>query len=106
GGGGSKGQAGGRIANFLWLYYILSTGKSFTVRVDKKSPGGVNRRMNYTRQFRQLREAKNLSREQLAALAGCHRNTVINIETGRPVKFSTIADLLQKMGHARESPEM
>lgn len=62
--------------------------------------------MNYTRQFRQLREAKNLSREQLAELAGCHRNTVINVETGRPVKFRTIAELLQKMGYARESAEM
>src|SRR5581483_2718433 len=70
------------------------------------SPGGVNRRMNYTRQFRQLREAKNLSREQLAALAGCHRNTVINIETGRPVKFSTVSELLKKMGYAGDSAEM
>ncbi|HTQ31682.1 MAG TPA: helix-turn-helix domain-containing protein [Opitutaceae bacterium] len=61
--------------------------------------------MNYTRHFRQLREAKNLSREQLAALAGCHRNTVINVETGRPVKFRTIAELLQKMGYSRESTE-
>ncbi len=61
--------------------------------------------MNYTRQFRQLREAKNLSREQLAAMAGCHRNTVINVETGRPVKFRTIAELLQKMGYSRESTE-
>jgi transcriptional regulator with XRE-family HTH domain len=61
--------------------------------------------MDYTRQFRHLRENKNLSREQLASVAGCHRNTVINIETGRPVKFGTIADLLLKMGYAKDSPE-
>jgi transcriptional regulator with XRE-family HTH domain len=61
--------------------------------------------MDYTRQFRHLRETKNLSREQLASLAGCHRNTVINIETGRPVKFGTIAELLMKMGYAKDSPE-
>ena len=61
--------------------------------------------MDYTRQFRHLRETKNLSREQLASLAGCHRNTVINIETGRPVKFGTIAELLVKMGYPKDSPE-
>ena len=61
--------------------------------------------MDYTRQFRHLRETRNLSREQLASLAGCHRNTVINIETGRPVKFGTIAELLLKMGYAKDSPE-
>ncbi|HXC01245.1 MAG TPA: helix-turn-helix transcriptional regulator [Opitutaceae bacterium] len=61
--------------------------------------------MDYTRQFRHLRETKDLSREQLASLAGCHRNTVINIETGRPVKFGTIAELLAKMGYAKDSPE-
>jgi transcriptional regulator with XRE-family HTH domain len=62
--------------------------------------------MEYTRQFRQLREAKHISREQLASLARCHRNTVINVETGRPVKFSTIAGLLVKMGYGKDSPEM
>lgn len=62
--------------------------------------------MDYMRQFRQLREAKGLSREQLASRAGCHRNTVINIETGRPVKFRTIADLLGTMGYSEHSAEM
>ncbi|MDE3083678.1 MAG: helix-turn-helix transcriptional regulator [Verrucomicrobiota bacterium] len=62
--------------------------------------------MNHTLQFRRLREAKHLRRERLASLAGCHRNTVINVETGRPVKFSTIADLLHKMGYGRDSVEM
>ncbi len=61
--------------------------------------------MDYTRQFRQLREAKGISREQLASLARCHRNTVINVETGRPVKFRTIARLLMKMGYAKDSSE-
>lgn len=62
--------------------------------------------MDYMRQFRQLREAKGLSREQLASRAGCHRNTVINIESGRPVKFRTIADLLGTMGYPEQSGEM
>lgn len=62
--------------------------------------------MDHTRRFRELREERGLSREQLAALGGCHRNTVINIETGRPVKFRTIADLLQRMGYGEGSEEM
>lgn len=62
--------------------------------------------MDYMRQFRQLRETKGLSREQLASRAGCHRNTVINIETGRPVKFRTIADLLGTMGYSEQSAEI
>lgn len=62
--------------------------------------------MDYKRQFRELREAKGLSREQLASRAGCHRNTVINIETGRPVKFRTIAELLQAMGYPPQSDEV
>ena len=74
--------------------------------MTKKARPVLTNGMNYTRQFRQLREAKNLSREQLASLAGCHRNTVINVETGRPVKFRTVAELLQKMGYARDSAEM
>ena len=62
--------------------------------------------MEYTRRFRELREERGLTRDQLAALAGCHRNTVINIETGRPVKFATIADVLRRMGLADSSDEM
>lgn len=62
--------------------------------------------MDHTRRFRELREERGLTREQLASLAGCHRNTVINIETGRPVRFRTIADLLQRMGYAEGSEEM
>lgn len=61
--------------------------------------------MHYTQLFRSLREAKGLTLEELAELAGCHRNTVTNVESGRPVKFKTIADLMGKMGYTAESPE-
>ncbi|MGA2444509.1 MAG: helix-turn-helix transcriptional regulator [Opitutaceae bacterium] len=62
--------------------------------------------MHYTQLFRQLREIRHLSHEALARRAKCHRNTVINVESGRPVKFGTLADLMEKMGYAPESDEM
>jgi len=61
--------------------------------------------MNYTQLFRNLRESKNFTHDALAKLAGCHRNTVINVESGRPVKFKTIAELMSKMGYHLHSPE-
>jgi transcriptional regulator with XRE-family HTH domain len=57
--------------------------------------------MIYTDLFRQLREARGLSHETLAIKAGLHRNTVINVESGRPVKFRTIAKLMTAMGASR-----
>jgi transcriptional regulator with XRE-family HTH domain len=62
--------------------------------------------MHYTQLFRQLRDARGLSYEALARRAGCHRNTVINVESGRPVKFGTLADLMEKMGYSPESDQM
>ncbi len=62
--------------------------------------------MNYTQLFRTLREAKSLTHDGLAKLANCHRNTVINVESGRPVKFKTIAELMLKMGYDASSSEM
>ncbi len=62
--------------------------------------------MHYTQLFRTLREAKGLTLEGLAELAGCHRNTVTNVESGRPVKFKTIADLMEKMGYTAQSTEL
>jgi transcriptional regulator with XRE-family HTH domain len=62
--------------------------------------------MQYTRLFRRLREQKGLSHEALARLARCHRNTVLNVESGRRVKFKTIAGMIGKMGYATNSPEM
>jgi transcriptional regulator with XRE-family HTH domain len=62
--------------------------------------------MHYTRLFRNLREAKGLTLEALARLARRHRNTVINVESGRPVKFKTIAELMVKMGYGANSAEM
>jgi DNA-binding XRE family transcriptional regulator len=62
--------------------------------------------MNYTQLFRTLREAKSLTHDGLARLANCHRNTVINVESGRPVKFKTIAELMLKMGYDSGSSEM
>jgi transcriptional regulator with XRE-family HTH domain len=62
--------------------------------------------MHYTQLFRSLREAKGLTLEGLAELAGCHRNTVTNVESGRPVKFKTIAELMEKMGYTAQSAEL
>lgn len=61
--------------------------------------------MNYTQLFRSIRESKGLTHDGLAKLVGCHRNTVINVESGRPVKFKTIAELMAKMGYSDSSPE-
>ena len=62
--------------------------------------------MHYTQFFRRLREERGLSHEALARLARCHRNTVLNVESGRPVKFATLARLAGKMGIASDAPEM
>lgn len=61
--------------------------------------------MHYTQLFRQLRVARGLSHEALARRAGCHRNTVINVERGRRVKIDTLAGLMEKMGYAADSAE-
>lgn len=62
--------------------------------------------MHYTQLFRSLREAKGLTLEGLAELADCHRNTVTNVESGRPVKFKTIAELMEKMGYSAKSTQL
>lgn len=62
--------------------------------------------MHYTQLFRDLREAKGLSLEQVARLANKHRNTVVNVESGRSVKFKTIAQLMIKMGYPAGSAQM
>jgi transcriptional regulator with XRE-family HTH domain len=61
--------------------------------------------MGYSEQFQRYREARGLTREQLAAKADCHRNTVINVESGRPVKFVTILHLMEHMGYRKDSVE-
>jgi transcriptional regulator with XRE-family HTH domain len=61
--------------------------------------------MHYTQLFRQLRVARDLSHDALAQRAGCHRNTVINVERGRRVKIETLARLMDKMGYAADSAE-
>lgn len=62
--------------------------------------------MHYTQLFRTLREAKGLTLEELARLSRRHRNTIVNVESGRPVKFKTLSELMLKMGYNGESPEM
>lgn len=62
--------------------------------------------MQYAQLFRRLREQKGLSHEALAKLARCHRNTVLNVEGGRQVKFKTVARLMAKMGYPSDSSEM
>ncbi len=78
-----------------------------TPRVDNPlTDTVVPKGMNYTQLFRMLREAKGLTHDGLARLVGCHRNTVINVESGRPVKFRTIAELMEKIGYDADSSEM
>ncbi len=62
--------------------------------------------MQHARLFRKLREQRGLTLDALAALSRRHRNTIINLEGGRPVKFATIALLMEKMGFVADSPEM
>lgn len=62
--------------------------------------------MHYTQLFRNFREARELTIEELARLSRRHRNTVVNVESGRPVKFKTIAELMVKMGYSAHSAEM
>ncbi len=62
--------------------------------------------MHYAQLFRKLREQKGLSHDALAKLARRHRNTVVNVEGGRRVKFATMAALMAKMGYPSNSPEM
>ena len=61
--------------------------------------------MGYPEQFKTFREARGIAREQLAKRARCHRNTVINVESGRPVKFGTIVMLMDTMGYPADSSE-
>ncbi|MCC5789762.1 MAG: helix-turn-helix domain-containing protein [Opitutales bacterium] len=62
--------------------------------------------MDYTEFFRQLRIQKGFTHDTLANLAGVHRNTVINLEQNRQVKFKTVALLLKVMGYDQDSPEI
>lgn len=59
--------------------------------------------MTFPEYFRQLREESGQSYDSLANLAGIHRNTIINLEQNRSVKFKTVALLLQIMGHDENS---
>ena len=70
------------------------------------SPPGYSLGMHYTELFRSLREARGLTLDQLAKQARRHRNTVVNVESGRPVKFKTIARLMVQMGYGKNSGEM
>jgi transcriptional regulator with XRE-family HTH domain len=62
--------------------------------------------MHYTQLFRTLREDKGVTIEGLARMARCHRNTVANVESGRPIKFKTLSKLMLKLGYAANSIEM
>lgn len=62
--------------------------------------------MSYSEQFKLFRESRGLSREGLASRAKCHRNTVNNVESGRPVKFETISQLMRAMDYGDGSPEL
>jgi transcriptional regulator with XRE-family HTH domain len=61
--------------------------------------------MGYSEQFKAFREARGVSSEELARRARCHRNTVVNVESGRPVKFATLLMLMETLGYKPESRE-
>ncbi len=61
---------------------------------------------DYREFFRSLRKARGFTHETLAERAGCHRNTVLNVERRRPVKFRTIVELMTAMGFPQESTEV
>lgn len=94
------------ITHVLWCCYCLSTPGDPRPFVDKPRRSGQFVGMDYTQLFRSLREAKGLTLDKLAAQARCHRNTVTNVEAGRPVKFKTIARLMLRMGYSADSREM
>ncbi|MBS0663083.1 MAG: helix-turn-helix transcriptional regulator [Verrucomicrobia bacterium] len=62
--------------------------------------------MQYTQLFRKLREEKGLTLDALARLSRCHRNTIVNLESGRRVRLKTLIQLMQRMGFSNDSPEM
>jgi hypothetical protein len=62
--------------------------------------------MHYTQLFRKFREDKKLTLDQLARISRKHRNTIVNVESGRPIRFETVRDLMLKMGYPANSQEM
>jgi transcriptional regulator with XRE-family HTH domain len=62
--------------------------------------------VDYREFFRNLRKARGFTHETLAERAGCHRNTVLNVERRRPVKFRTIIELMAAMGFDQRSDEV
>ncbi len=62
--------------------------------------------MDYREFFRSLRKSRGFTHETLAEKAGCHRNTVLNVERKRPVKFRTVIELMTAMGFDRKSEEV
>ncbi len=62
--------------------------------------------MDYTELFRNLRRSKGLTHQCLAERTGCHRNTVLNLERRRPVKFRTVLDMMRAMGFEPDSAEV
>lgn len=85
---------------------FLSLARAAVPHVDRPPRAGLLVGMDYTQLFRKFREEKGLTLEQLADLAGVHRNTVVNIEAGRPVKFKTIAALMDQLGYSAGSAEL
>jgi len=88
------------------VLHFLSTCNFHLCALTNDGWGGIEAGMHYTQLFRQLRVARDLSLDALAGRAGCHRNTVINVERGRPVKFSTLAGLMERMGYPAGSEEL
>src|SRR3990172_7249498 len=98
-GGAARGRSPFGHWSTKFISSIICQSSIRATRVDKIWQWRHRSRMHYTQLFRQLREARELSIDALAGRAKCHRNTVINVEKGRGVKFDTLADLMAKMGY-------
>lgn len=55
--------------------------------------------LGWSEEIAVLRRRKGLTMGELAQLAGCHRNTIINAENGKnTIKLITLADILAALG--------
>jgi DNA-binding XRE family transcriptional regulator len=62
--------------------------------------------MKYSTLFKRYRLEKKLSQGAAARKAGVNRSTVVNLESGRPVRFETVAQIMAAMGYGKESAEI
>jgi transcriptional regulator with XRE-family HTH domain len=60
--------------------------------------------MTFKEYIRNLRLKRGLTHDEIAKKAKMHRNSVINAESGRPMKIDTVRDIVMAMGCPEEFP--